>query len=252
MQTSSRPLESRSIVLAAAVVLALAWSMISGDVLSAIGMPSLFPYSRALVATLSDFAVMLLLVGLAAAISPVRLLQLSGVLASPAKPLLWAALVFAPALVAAILLGTVAGDVSGPDLVWKGVAAPLFEELLYRGLAVGALMRLAGWGLLPACLLPAIFFGAIHAYQGGTPQEIAGAVAITGIGGLYFGWLLWRWHWNLWPAVLVHMGLNLIWMVFALGESAVGGWLGNALRAAVILLSILLTIRMVPKPGKTA
>jgi hypothetical protein len=252
MQTRSRPLETRSVLIAAAVVLALAWSVFSSDVLKAIGMSSLFPYSRALVATLSDIAVMLLLVGLAAAHSPGRLLRLSGVIASPAKPFVWSALFFGPALVAAILLGTIASDFTGPDVVWKGIAAPFFEELLYRGLAIGALMRLAGWRLLPACLLPAIFFGAIHAYQGGTAQEIAGAVAITGIGGLYFGWLFWRWHWNLWPAIFVHMGLNLIWMVFALGETAIGGWLGNALRAAVILASVLLTIRMVSKPAKNA
>ena len=81
---------------------------------------------------------------------------------------------------------------------------------------------------------------------------MAGAVAITAAGGLLFGWLFWRWHWNLWPSVFLHMGMNLVWMVFALGETAVGGWLGNGLRAAIVLGAIRLTTRMVPKPRKTA
>lgn len=250
MKKTPRPADRQSILIALAVVLALGWSMKSGDMLSAL--PSLFPYSRSVAATLSDIALMFLLVGLASRQRFTNLLGISGVTESPLRPLIWAAMLFAPAAVAALLVAPVSTDFTGPDLLWKGIAAPFLEELFYRGLAVGALMRLAGWRLLPAVLVPATFFGAVHAYQGVSLEEIAGAVAITAAGGLLFGWLFWRWRWNLWPAVLLHIGLNMIWMVFALGETAVGGWLGNGLRAAVVLGAVALTLRMVPKPAKTA
>lgn len=245
-----RPSDRRSILIALAIVVALGWSMASGEWLKA--MPSLFPYSRSVAATLSDVAVMLLLLAVASRRSPAHLLRLSGVTQSPVRPLFWAALIFVPAVIAGVIASHVSSEPSAPGLAWQGVAGPFFEELLFRGLAIGGLVRLAGWKLIPACLLQAAFFGVVHAYQGVTVDEMAGAVAITAAGGLFFGWLFWRWHWNLWPPVLLHVGLNLLWMVFALGETAVGGWLGNGLRAAIILGAILLTARMVPKPRETA
>lgn len=244
------PLARRSILIAAAIVVALGWSMTSGDLLHA--MPSLFPYSRSVVATLSDVVVMLLLAGVASRSSPARLLRLSGVTQSPAVPIVWSAVIFVPATIFALIVADVSTDLSAPGLAWQGVGGPFFEELGYRGLAIGGLVRLAGWRLIPACIMQAVFFGAVHAYQGVGIGEMAGAVAITAAGGLLFGWLFWRWHWNLWASVFLHMGMNLVWMVFALGETAVGGWLGNGLRAAIVLGAILLTTRMVPKPRKTA
>ena len=73
-------------------------------------------------------------------------------------------------------------------------------------------------------------FGLVHATQGQDPASIAGIVAITGLGGLLFGWLFVRWDFNLWPPILLHIGMNSLWIVFALGDDALGGWLGNALR----------------------
>ena len=240
----------QSIRVALAVAAGLVWTTVSGDIFA--GFASPFPYSRALAASLSDLVAMLLLVAAASGRPPSELLGLTGIFASPAKPAIWAAILFLPAALLCLIAAKVAGGVETSDLLWKGIAGPMFEELVYRGLAVGALVRLAGWRLAPACLLPALFFGAAHAYQGAGLAETAAAVAIAGVGGLFFGWLFWRWNWNLWPAIFLHVGLNLLWMLFALGETAIGGWLGNALRLAVVAAAVLLTLRMVPKPAKTA
>ena len=242
--------DRRSVMVALAVSAGLIWTTVSGDLFAGFQAP--FPYSRALAASLSDLVAMLLLLAAASGKPPSELLGLTGIFASAARPAIWAALLFMPALLLCLFAAKAAGGVEPSDLLWKGVAGPVFEEIVYRGLAVGALVRLAGWRLIPACLLPALFFGAAHAYQGAGLAETAGAVAITGIGGLFFGWLFWRWNWNLWPAIFLHAGLNLLWMLFALGDTAVGGWLGNGLRLAVVAGAVLLTLRMVPKGGKTA
>jgi membrane protease YdiL (CAAX protease family) len=97
-----------------------------------------------------------------------------------------------------------------------------------------------------ACLLPAMFFGVAHLWQGNDLMSIAGVVIITGLGGLLFGWLFVRWNFNLWPAVLLHIGMNSLWTVFALGENAIGSEMGNMLRLTTVLLAIILSLRMAP------
>lgn len=248
MTTHPHPFARQSILVALAVAAGLIWSTFSGDLMAQFTSP--FPYSRSLAASLLDVVVMLLLVAAASGRPPSVLLGVTGLFQSPARPALWAAILFGPALLLCLVLATAAADLKIADLLWGGLAGPLFEEIVYRGLAVGVLMQMAGWRLLPACLLPALFFGAAHAWQGAGFSETAGAMAITGLGGLFFGWLFWRWHWNLWPAIFLHSGLNLLWMLFDLGETAVGGWLGNAIRLAVIAGAIGLTLRMVPKAAK--
>jgi len=111
-------------------------------------------------------------------------------------------------------------------------------------------MGLCGWRFFPAALAPALLFGLAHISQGSEPMEIAGIVAITAVGGLLFGWLFVRWGFNLWPAIFVHMGLNALWSVFALGDNAIGGWFGNALRLAVIAAGVGLTLLLAPKPAR--
>jgi hypothetical protein len=61
-----------------------------------------------------------------------------------------------------------------------------------------------------------------------------------------------RWGFNLWPAFFVHAGLNTLWIVFDLGSNAVGGWLGNVVRAGVVTGAIVLTLRMTRHGAHTA
>lgn len=179
------------------------------------------------------------------------LLALSGLRAPIVRPALFAALLFAPAAAIAALSAPVSDTFDAFEIATGGVIYPLFEEIGFRGLALGALMTLCGWRFLPAALLPAAFFGAAHFWQGESPVEVAGVVAITGLGGLFFGWLFVRWGFNLWPPLFLHVGLNTLWTVFALGENAIGGWFGNALRFSVVAAAVALTLGLAPRRTAT-
>lgn len=235
----------RSIALAAGVIGAVVWFNQSGDLLR----PFLratpiagLPYGVSAAVTLIDLAVMAAVILLLAPKGGRDLLKLSGLKAPLGGPALMGILLFAPATVAAIQAGAVLGDATAADIAWKGLLGPITEEVGFRGLAIGALMTLCGWRFLPAALIPAALFGAAHLWQGDTPADSAGVFAITGLGGLLFGWLFVRWGFNLWPAIALHVGLNTLFLVFELGENAIGGWLLNALRLGVVAGAIALTL----------
>jgi hypothetical protein len=46
-----------------------------------------------------------------------------------------------------------------------------------------------------------------------------------------------RWG-NLWPAIVIHAGFDLVWMIFQLGDNAVGDLVANAARLAALAVSI--------------
>lgn len=54
------------------------------------------------------------------------------------------------------------------------------------------------------------------------------------------------WGFNLWTAVLLQVGLNSLWLVLELGETALGAWLGNILRLAVITIAVGATFWLAP------
>lgn len=175
------------------------------------------------------------------------LARLAGLSAPIGRPLLFAAAIFIPATAITLVIAKPAADVSLYDQAFLSVIFPVMEEIGFRGLAIGALMRIAGWPFVLAALAPAAVFGAVHAAQGDDFAEIAGVVAITGAGGFLLGWIFVRWGFNLWPAIFAHVGLNALWSFFDLGENAIGGWTGNALRLGVIIAAIGLTFVMAPK-----
>jgi uncharacterized protein len=239
----------RAFAVPAAVSLALLWATHSNQLIGAqlnVEPIRSIPYGRAALLTLSDTLMMLTLVSLAAWRSPLAVLGLSGIGASALRPALWSLLWFIPALVLCFALTRPAEGVRAEDVAWLSVGSPIFEELTFRGLAVGALLRLCGWPWWLACLWPAVFFGYAHFGQEQDAASIAGIVALTGIGGLLFGWLYVRWGFNLWPAIFLHIGLNGLWTVFDLGDNALGGWLGNVMRIGVIIIAIVATFWLAP------
>ncbi len=175
------------------------------------------------------------------------LLKLAGLSAPIGRPLLFAAAIFAPATAIAFFVARPATEINVYDQAFLSMIFPLIEEVGYRGLAIGALMSLARWPFALAALVPAAVFGAAHAGQGDGLTEVAGVVAVTGLGGLLFGWLFVRWGFNLWPAFFAHAGMNALFGFFDLGENAILGWTGNALRLGVIIAAIGLTLAMAPK-----
>lgn len=175
------------------------------------------------------------------------LARLAGLSAPIGRPLLFALAIFLPATAVTFLIAKPAAEISLYDQAFLSVIFPVMEEIGFRGLAVSALMRLAGLPFAVAALAPAALFGLAHMGQGESLEEIAGVVAITGLGGVLFGWLFVRWGFNLWPAILVHVGLNGLFGAFDLGDSAILGWTGNALRLGVIAAAVALTLVMEPK-----
>jgi membrane protease YdiL (CAAX protease family) len=253
--TTWTALSPRGLFVATAVAAALIYSTQSGDLartLLDVASITGIPYARAALASISDIIVMIALVSLASQRSPASVSTLAGVFAPPWRALLWGLVVLTPAVIASLALATPAADVSAADIAWKGFGGPLAEEVVYRGLAIGVLVRLCGWSMWPACLLPALAFGAVHAAQGSDLGGAAGVVAITGLGGLLFGWVFVRWGFNLWPPVILHVGLNTLWLLFAFGDTALGGWLGNGVRFGVVLIAILATLWLSPSAPRTA
>ena len=243
------PIHMRNPLLAAAVLAALVSASTSGAWLRPLFRQTPLadiPYGVSVALNLFDLAVLALAILLLARPRP-GLARLAGLTAPIARPALFGALLFAPAFAIAFFAASPPAAFTPGDIVFGGVLFPLFEEIGYRGLALGALMTLCGWRFLPAALLPALVFGAAHFWQGRSPEEIAGVVAITGIGGLLFGWLFVRWDFNLWPPFFVHAGLNSLWTVFALGDNALGGLLGNGLRLGVVAAAVALTFVLAPR-----
>lgn len=241
----------RSVILALALSAGLTFSTQSDMLLRPwlnVDLLRSIPYGRAALATIADLAVLYVLLRLAGASSK-QLTRLSGLFQPISRVLVFGVLAIIPAIALCAVLVPLATDVTASDLAWKTFGGPFFEELGFRGLAVGVLICLCRWPTLIACVWPALFFGAAHAWQGDTWQEVVGIVAITGAGGLLFGWLYVRWNFNLWPSVTMHVGLNGIWLLFDLGNNAIGGWFGNALRLAVVIGAIGLTLWLSPKPA---
>ncbi|HWQ86649.1 CPBP family intramembrane glutamic endopeptidase [Brevundimonas sp.] len=135
------------------------------------------------------------------------------------------------------------------ELVRSALLPGLAEELLFRAFLFGFLYRFAGWGFAPAALLSAAVFGAEHLYQGGDLVE-AGAIAVlTGIGGLWWSWLLVEWRWNAWVPIAFHVLLNAFWTAFDVSDSALGGGREIGLRLACMALSIGVTIIVASRRG---
>lgn len=101
---------------------------------------------------------------------------------------------------------------------------------------------MSGLGFWLSALLPSALFALAQVYQSNDLSELLGIVAITGSGGLLFCWVFMRWQDNLWPVFGLHAAMNLWWEVFAVDDTALGGWVANGARLLTIVLAVLLTI----------
>ena len=135
---------------------------------------------------------------------------------------------------------------------WRSAIQPGFvEEVLFRGFAFGLLRWGAGWSFPAAMTSTAVFFGSAHlpgAILGGHMDQALGAAVLTGVGGGWFAWLYERWDRSLWLAIAAHVFMNLWWVSFTAGPTAVGGGPGATWgRVAAIALITVATIRMTPQ-----
>lgn len=150
-------------------------------------------------------------------------------------------LVTAPMLVAFAFSGWEKGSADYVHIGFSSFVSPLAEEMLFRGFAVWMLYRFAGWDFWTAVLIPAVVFGYGHLDQSADQMQSLAIFAITALGSIWFSWLLLSWN-NLWVPIIVHSLMNLWWEIFDVDTTALGGWLPNGMRLAVVILSIIVTL----------
>lgn len=85
-------------------------------------------------------------------------------------------------------------------VAFAAIGAPLYEEILFRGVALPALLRRLG--PVGAVALTALVFGAMH---GTDPQSVPPLVLL----GAALGWLRTA-SGSLWPSVVLHMANNAL------------------------------------------
>ncbi|MBC6980215.1 CPBP family intramembrane glutamic endopeptidase [Caulobacter sp. 17J80-11] len=134
-------------------------------------------------------------------------------------------------------------------LMRRALLPGIAEEILYRALLFGFLFRFARWGFLPAALVGAAFFGAAHLYQGDTPTAALEAFLMTGLGAVWFAWLYAEWRFNLWVPIAFHVLMNGMWELFTFDEAAFSSATANALRLAVIVVSVVITVAAARRRG---
>ncbi|MFN9305596.1 MAG: lysostaphin resistance A-like protein [Pseudomonadota bacterium] len=127
----------------------------------------------------------------------------------------------------------------------RGVAAaPLAEELLFRGALLAVAVRLAALPFWPCAIAFGALFGSMHVPWDGTlGAGHAGVLAATTAGGVWYGWLLRAHGWNLWTTIGLHAAMNAAWMVFTVADDAGGGLWANVGRGLTIALGTWRTLR---------
>lgn len=154
-----------------------------------------------------------------------------------------------PMLISSAIVGSVDRNIDYGALLYKTLFAGFFEEYFFRGFLFGILFRKLKWGFIPASILGAIVFGLGHIYQGSSLNETIGVFAITAMGAVWFAWLYIEWGNNLWIPIMLHILMNLSWVLFEVSENALGEVYTNIFRAITIALTIIITIRYHKKRG---
>ena len=125
------------------------------------------------------------------------------------------------------------------------------EELVFRAFMFGLLFRYAKTGFFWDVILPALYFGSVHLYQGHDALSALAAFGVTFIGALYFSWIYVEWNFNIWIPTGLHILMNGAWHIFTMEgtEVAAGGLVSNMVRIISIVLAIAITIYYHKKRG---
>lgn len=115
-------------------------------------------------------------------------------------------------------------------VVAHSLLGPFAESVLFSGFLFTQLVARARWQAPAAIIMCAVVFGLAHVENvdmllaGSVANVVAGAgpdllverilpaVAATGVGGLLFTWIYYRWG-TLWPAIGLHATMNFWWAV---------------------------------------
>lgn len=154
-----------------------------------------------------------------------------------------------PMLIGYAVVGDFNTDLSAAEVLKGSFMAGFLEEFLFRGFLFGLLFRKLNWGFVPAAMFGAVIFGLGHIYQGSTVGQSLGVFGVTFLGAVWFAWLFIEWKENLWVPILLHIFMNLSWLLFSVSENALGGVYANVFRAATIIITIVVTISYCKRKG---
>lgn len=147
-----------------------------------------------------------------------------------------------PMLISSAVMGEIDKSLSPSAFLHGTVLAGFMEEFLFRGFLFGILFRKLKWGFIPAAMLGAVIFGLGHLYQGSTIGETTGVFLVTFMGAMWFAWLFIEWNENLWIPIFMHILMNLSWLLFDVGNNALGDNSSNIFRIITIALTVVVTI----------
>ncbi len=243
IKNETLPIKYR-IIIPILICISLIYTTISGDI-ARFFIKNILRINNGLIgsvlASFSDIVVVGLVALFALNFNFIKLLKVSGLKKDIIKPIIYSLLIFIPSFVILYFIVGIKEHNYNYSFMWGSLGGPFSEELVYRGLAIGVLVKLCNWNKFIACILPSVFFGIVHIWQGEDLTSTLGIVLITAIGGIYFGWLFLKWDFNLWPAIFMHIGMNTIWTIFALGDNAIGGQIGNINRLIIVVLGVFLS-----------
>lgn len=177
-------------------------------------------------------------------IKPKEIFAFLGLNGNIAKGLGIAFLCVLPLYIIFPFFGSFNTDTTLSLILRKSILPGFKEEFVFRAFMFGMLFRYAKTGFFWAVILPALYFGSVHLYQGHDAISALAAFGITFLGAIYFSWMYVEWNFNLWVPVGLHILMNGAWVIFTMEgtEVAAGGLISNIVRVISILLAITLTI----------
>ena len=122
------------------------------------------------------------------------------------------------------------------------VLAGFYEEFLFRGFLFGILFYYAGWGFIPALIIPSIYFGLGHLYQAETVNDSINIFLFTSLASAGFAWFYTAWN-NLWVVIFLHAFMDLAWDMFNINTDVTGNLMVNVFRFATLGTIIFLSVR---------
>ncbi len=163
--------------------------------------------------------------------------------------LLYAAIFVLPMFIGNLIFSPIRSNIQYSDVYSLSIWPGFNEELIFRGILIGQLIKRAGWGFIPASLLSSFYFASGHLYQS---HDILSAIQIflvTASAGVGFALCFIEWSWNLWLPMFLHILMNLHTVFFDTGNNAALNLTGNIFRFTTIAFAIFFTIRRIKNKG---